>query len=110
MEEKSDAELLREYTESGAEEAFSAITARYTNLVYTAALRQTTSADAAREITQLVFIALARKGAALSKQLGGERPLISWLYECTRLEVLRFFREDKRRRARERQVMNDQFT
>jgi hypothetical protein len=37
MQSKSDADLLREYADHGAEPAFTELVARYTNLVYSAA-------------------------------------------------------------------------
>src|SRR5437016_361524 len=60
MSPKSDAQLLREYAEHGAETAFAGIVTRHTNLVYSAALRQVDSPDIAAEVAQSVFIGLAR--------------------------------------------------
>ena len=40
MHDQSDAQLLRDYAERGAEAAFAGIVARHTDLVYSAALRQ----------------------------------------------------------------------
>ena len=54
----SDAQLLRQYAQHGSEEAFKEIVTRYTNLVYSAALRQVKSPDIASEVTQKVFLGL----------------------------------------------------
>ena len=69
MQSKSDAQLIREYAEHGGESAFSEIVTRHTNLVYSAAMRQTDSPDLAAEATQSVFIGLARGARALSLRL-----------------------------------------
>ena len=45
MQAKADAQLLREYARQGSEAAFGEIVARYTDLVYSAVLRQVGSAD-----------------------------------------------------------------
>ena len=50
MQPKSDAQLLREYAETGAEPAFAEIVTRHTNLAYSAALRQVESPEVAAKI------------------------------------------------------------
>ncbi|HEY6229095.1 MAG TPA: hypothetical protein VI282_18395, partial [Verrucomicrobiae bacterium] len=67
---KSDAQLLKEYAERGEEAAFAELVHRHTNLVYSAALRQVESPDAASEIAQAVFISLASGAKSLSRRLG----------------------------------------
>ena len=56
-----DLTLVREFADRDSEPAFAALVERYAGLVYSAALRQTGDAQLAEEITQAVFIILARK-------------------------------------------------
>src|SRR5690242_3052244 len=103
MQDRSDAQLLREYAESGSEAAFQEIVSRHTNLVYSAALRQLDSTDLARDVTQGVFIDLARKAEPLTDWLAKDAPLVGWLYQSTRFAVLKLLRDERRRQSREKQ-------
>ena len=64
MAELSDIVLLRNYSQ-GAEDAFSELVQRHFSLVYSVALRHVGIAAHAEEITQAVFIILARKAKQL---------------------------------------------
>ena len=57
----NDSELLREYATSGSEQAFGTLVGRHIGLVYSAALRQMRDPHRAEEVTQTVFLRLARK-------------------------------------------------
>ena len=61
-----DAELLRQYAQSGSETAFADLVGRYLPLVYAAALRRVGGDEAlAKDVAQTVFIDLARKASSL---------------------------------------------
>jgi RNA polymerase sigma factor (sigma-70 family) len=105
MQPKSDAQLLREYAESGSESAFTELVARHTDLVYSAALRQVPSSDLACDIAQNVFTSLARGARTLAGKLNPDASLAGWLCRCTRNLALNLRRDDFRRHSRERQAM-----
>jgi DNA-directed RNA polymerase specialized sigma24 family protein len=72
----ADADLLRAFVREGSESAFRSLTERHVDLVFGTALRRTGHREAAQEITQNVFIALARKAAWLQvrRSLAGWQP------------------------------------
>ena len=107
MQAKSDVQLLREYAGRKSEPAFGEVVHRHADLVYSAALRQIGSPDLAGEIAQRVFIDLARKARSLAGSLREDASLAGWLYRATRYAALNLLREERRRHARERQVMQD---
>ena len=100
MEPTDDSALLRQYAESNSDEAFAALVTRHVNLVYSVGLRQTGKPHAAEEITQAVFIILAKKAA----QLRHDKALSSWLFQATRLTANNFIRSESRRRHREEEA------
>ena len=100
MNDAGDMELLREYELQGSEKAFAALVQRHVNLVYSAALRHVGIAAHAEEITQAVFVILARKAANLRP----DTILEGWLYETTRLTALSFLRGERRRQFREQEA------
>ena len=68
--------------------------------VYSAALRYTRNPHHAEEVSQVVFIVLARKAGSL-------RPgtvLSGWLYQTARLTALNFMKGDIRRQTREHEA------
>ena len=104
MQPTSDAQLLRDYAEHGAEAAFAEIIARHTDLVYSAALRQVYSPDLARDVTQSVLTDLARKARTVSANLSPAASLVGWLYRGTRFAARDLYRKETRRTQRERQA------
>ena len=97
MQSTDDSALLRRYADDNSDEAFAALVARHINLVYSVALRQVGNPHAAQEITQAVFVILARKAA----QLRHDKALSSWLFQTTRLAANNFIRSETRRQRRE---------
>lgn len=100
MQELDDIALLRQYTEQNSEEAFAALVTRHVNKVYSVALRHTRNPHSAEEITQAVFVILAKK----SPQLGKKVFLSGWLYETSRLTAVTFIRSEIRRARREQEA------
>jgi RNA polymerase sigma factor (sigma-70 family) len=100
MQELDDIALLRQYTEQNSEEAFAMLVSRHINKVYSVALRHTRNPHQAEEITQAVFVILAKK----SGQLGKKVILTGWLYETSRLTAMTFIRNEIRRARREQEV------
>jgi RNA polymerase sigma factor (sigma-70 family) len=107
MQNKSDAQLLSEYGALHSEPAFAEIVARHTDLVYSAAWRQTGSPELAREVSQSVFTDLARKARRLTGTLTADASLAGWLYRGTRFAALTLLRSERRRQAHERQFMEE---
>ncbi len=100
MRELDDSALLREYVERDSEEAFAALVTRHVNKVYSVALRLTGNPHSAEEITQAVFVILAKK----SRQLGKRVILSGWLYQTARLTAVTFIRGGIRRARREQEA------
>src|SRR5882672_6527641 len=96
-EPKTDRELLNEYVEHGSEGAFQALVERHLDLVFATALRGLNDTGAAQEITQNVFITLARKAAWLR----GETSVVGWLHKTALFEVRCWWRGELRRQRRE---------
>ncbi len=100
MQELDDSALLREYVERDSEEAFAALVSRHVNKVYSVALRHTGNPHSAEEITQAVFVILAKKSRHLSKRV----ILSGWLYQTARLTAVTFIRGGIRRARREQEA------
>jgi DNA-directed RNA polymerase specialized sigma24 family protein len=102
----TDFDLLRSYASSGSEEDFAALVGRYANLVYSAALRQTGNSHDAEEISQAVFLILARKAGAIGKEI----VLAGWLVCTTRFVALNKRRREFHRRRAESEAMSAYLT
>src|ERR1035437_1387372 len=101
MHELDDIALLREFAGRGSEAAFAALVTRHVNKVYSVALRHTRNPHQAEEITQAVFVILARKAG----QLGKKVILSGWLYQTARLTAVTLIRSEIRRARREQEVL-----
>jgi RNA polymerase sigma factor (sigma-70 family) len=97
MPEVDDNDLLKEYVEQDSEHAFATLVNRHVNKVYSVALRHTGNPHQAEEITQAVFVILAKK----SRQLSNRVVLSGWLHHTARLASVTFLRSEIRRARRE---------
>ena len=80
MSQMEDIALLQEYARTESETAFTALAERHIGLVYSAALRQVRDPHLAEDVTQAVFVILARKAGSLSHHA----VLSGWLLKATR--------------------------
>src|SRR5688500_14091434 len=101
----TDSDLLREFVETGSQRAFADLVHRRIDFVYAAALRQLAGdTHRAEDVTQEVFVALARKARILRRH----PELVGWLYQATHFASLGAIRRENRRRRREEvQPMQD---
>jgi RNA polymerase sigma factor (sigma-70 family) len=96
----TDQQLVAEYAARQSDDAFAQIVSRHAGFVYSAALRQTGNQTAAEEITQAVFVILARKASALRR----ETVLEGWLFRAVRYAAMDFRKVSARRILREREA------
>jgi RNA polymerase sigma factor (sigma-70 family) len=100
MQELDDISLLREYVDRDREDAFAALVTRHVNKVYSIALRHVRNPHQAEEITQAVFVILARR----ARHLGSRVILSGWLCRTAQLTAVTFIRSETRRVRREQEA------
>jgi RNA polymerase sigma factor (sigma-70 family) len=100
MTDAQDMELVRQFGRDNSEAAFTELVRRHINLVYSVARRCTRNDSDAQDVTQAVFITLARKAVTLREKT----LLTGWLYETTRFTTTRLLRTNARRHAREQEA------
>jgi RNA polymerase sigma factor (sigma-70 family) len=93
-------DLLDEFRMSRSEAAFGELVRRYTNLVYSVSKRRVSNASLAEEVSQMVFIRLAK---AVPK-LGTDAELLAWLHRTAINASIDLWRTEFRRRVREEQA------
>jgi len=98
-----DMALVRAYAAEKSEAAFATLVSRHVGLVYSAALRQMGDAHRAEDVTQAVFVLLARKAEAL----GPDTILSGWLYRTTRFACADVLKREQRRQRREQEAAMD---
>ena len=100
MNDQTDAQLLRAYAEHRSDPAFAELVRRHVDIVHSAALRMVCDSHLAQDVTQGVFLALARNAAQLT-----DRPVLSgWLHRTAQNIAAQTVRTDVRRRVREQEA------
>jgi RNA polymerase sigma factor (sigma-70 family) len=92
-----DARLLFDFVATGSQSAFAQIVRRHVDLVYATALRHVHDAQLAEDITQAVFLLLAKK----ARSLRNESVLAAWLLRATRYASLDAIKLRQRRHKHE---------
>jgi len=101
MPESDDHRLLAEFVRDRSETAFTELVRRYAGLVHSTAFRFCGNPHHAEEITQSVFVILARKAETLSPRV----VVSGWLYQTARLTAANFVKGEMRRRRREQEAV-----
>src|SRR5687768_9579116 len=99
MKMSDDIELLQAYAADGSETAFRTVVDRHLDLVYSSAVRQVRNPHLAEEVTQAVFLILARKAGSL----GPATTLSGWLFRTTRFASISAMRAVRRRQHYEQE-------
>src|SRR5688500_1673438 len=96
----TDADALHAYVTTASSEACASLVRAHIDLVYTAARRQVRDAHLADDVTQAVFVILARK----ARSIRAANLLPGWLLRTTRYAALNATHLAARRRHHERQA------
>src|SRR5579885_2995096 len=100
MDDMDDIALVKAYAETSSEQAFATLVSRHLNFVYSTALRRTGNAALAQDVSQAVFIILARK----AKSFRAGTILPGWLYRTTRFVAADALDAEIRRHRREQEA------
>jgi RNA polymerase sigma factor (sigma-70 family) len=98
--DQNDQRLLRAYAERRSEAAFAELVRRHIDLVHSAAVRMVNDPHLAKDVSQGVFVALAKDAGKLTNH-----PVLSgWLHRTARNIAAQTVRTDVRRRHREEEA------
>jgi RNA polymerase sigma factor (sigma-70 family) len=103
MQTLNDMALVREFAPHQSEAAFATLVTRHIDLVFSAAVRQVGDVHLAEEITQAVFLILARKSGRLPDQTF----LTGWLFKTTRYAARAELRARERRQRHETEAYRE---
>src|ERR1700722_3792197 len=92
-----DDELIDRFVSSQSQEAFAQIVGRHMDAIYASARRQVRDPQLAEDVTQAVFIILARKAAQLRNRVS----LAGWLVKTTHLAGRDAIKIESRRKRHE---------
>src|ERR1044071_6054763 len=106
MQAVDDMTLLQEYATGKSEPAFATLVSRHIHFVYSSALRQVRDPHLAEEVTQVVFILLARKAGTLSRKT----ILSGWLFKAVRFTASAQLKSAIRRQRREQEAQMNSMT
>ena len=94
--------LLRRFAKDNSQEAFAALSARYLNLVYAVCLREVHDPELAQDVTQAMFLLLARTAPSFRSKTA----LPGWLFRTARFASQNArTREQRRRKYKEKAAM-----
>ena len=100
----NDRDLLTTYQRTPSPQLFAQIVSTHINLVYSVARRHVKDPHLAEDISQEVFLSLARKAPALHP----DTPLAGWLFTTARLTSLESLRAKSRRTRHESEAAMSQ--
>jgi RNA polymerase sigma factor (sigma-70 family) len=96
----TDQQLLTHFAATRDQSAFAELVARHVHWVNAMAQRMVHDPSLAADVTQAVFILLARKAAGIHSQI----VISGWLFTVTRFSSIKALREQRRRREHERKA------
>ena len=91
---------MAEYARTGTEAAFEELVHHHIDFVYSTAVRVLRDSSMAEDVTQRVFMSMARNASKLQ----GRAALIGWLHETARNFAVTRIRSEERRRRREHEA------
>jgi RNA polymerase sigma factor (sigma-70 family) len=100
MADVTDQNLIRAYVRGRCEQSFGELVHRHVDLVHSTALRVVRDASLAEDVTQRVFLTLAKHSVNLQERSS----LTGWLHETARNLAINTVRGEERRRQREQEA------